>query len=229
MSHLMVQTFPGRESAAAWCSAAAPWPRGATVAAAESHVLGDILRPDVNLAIWHRKPNPKPGPALRPLLARAPFTAVAEGPIEQSIEDLAVALPVLPPLDLLIDIQYLAFVFASVAATDGVVRLRLEALTGRGCHRWHADAVGLRLLCTYQGAGTEFLPLAGGAETARALDHDATGAATAAPTGAVALLKGEGYPGNAGWGCIHRSPPAGPGPRARLLLCIDQPRRIPLA
>jgi hypothetical protein len=44
---------------------------------------------------------------------------------------------------------------------------------------------------------------------------------------AVAILKGEAYPGNAGAGCIHRSPPAGPGRRARLLLCIDQTKWNP--
>jgi hypothetical protein len=38
----------------------------------------------------------------------------------------------------------------------------------------------------------------------------------------------EGFAGNAGAGCIHRSPLAGPGARARLLLRIDEPGRIPL-
>ncbi|WP_272910986.1 DUF1826 domain-containing protein [Falsiroseomonas oryziterrae] len=46
---------------------------------------------------------------------------------------------------------------------------------------------------------------------------------------AAAILKGEAYPGNAGFGCIHRSPPAAPGAGARLLLCLDEPGRIPLA
>jgi len=89
--------------------------------------------------------------------------------------------------------------------------------------------VGLRLLCSYWGPGTEWLPLVGGAPAARALKADALPSeASQIATRAVAILKGEGFPGNAGFGCIHRSPPAGPGERARLLLCIDEPGRNPL-
>ncbi|WP_158292257.1 DUF1826 domain-containing protein [Paracraurococcus ruber] len=48
-----------------------------------------------------------------------------------------------------------------------------------------------------------------------------SGAAPACPSarlaiGAVAFLRGDRVPGNAGSGCIHRSPPAGPGDGARL-------------
>ena len=109
------------------------------------------------------------------------------------------------------------------------MRIRLEAITGPACHRWHSDAVGLRLLCTYRGPGTEWLPIAGGARAARGIDPKALPCERGqVATGAVAILKGEGFRGNAGFGCIHRSPPAGPGERARLLLCIDEPGRIPL-
>ncbi|WP_280109885.1 DUF1826 domain-containing protein [Azospirillum sp. B506] len=39
--------------------------------------------------------------------------------------------------------------------------------------------------------------------------------------GDVALLKGEGWPGNRGRGLVHRSPPAAPSGAPRLLLCLD--------
>ena len=128
-----------------------------------------------------------------------------------------------PHRDLLLDLTDLAQFFAALDNDAPSVRVRLEALTHDGCSRWHADAIGLRLLCTYRGPGTQWLPLDGGAATARAIGHDAPPCSAAEfPTGAVAILKGEGYPDNPGAGCIHRSPPAGPGRRARLLLCIDQ-------
>ncbi|MFC7540375.1 DUF1826 domain-containing protein [Siccirubricoccus deserti] len=159
----------------------------------------------------------------------APFTAVAEGEIDAALVTLAGKLPATPPLELMFDLQDLATAFAAIAATQGVVSIRLEAITGRGCHRWHADAVGLRLLCTYRGLGTEWLARPGGAGTARALapDRSAPIASAQMPAGSAAILKGEGHPGNAGAGCIHRAPPAGTGARARLLLCIDEPGRIP--
>jgi hypothetical protein len=37
----------------------------------------------------------------------------------------------------------------------------------------------------------------------------------------VALLKGEGYPGNLGNGIVHRSPPIGATGTRRLRLCLD--------
>jgi hypothetical protein len=37
----------------------------------------------------------------------------------------------------------------------------------------------------------------------------------------VAVLKGEGYPGNLGNGVVHRSPPIGNSGMRRLRLCLD--------
>jgi hypothetical protein len=196
------------------------------VAIASRHpgILPAVHRPEVNLAVWHRDlPAPLTGKTLGRLMRAAPFTAVAEGTPTAVAHLLSEQLPAPAPADLLLDLTDLALVFAALDDDAGSVRVRLEALTHDGCSRWHADAIGLRLLCTYHGPGTEWLPLDGGATTARAIGHDAPPCAAAGlPTGAVAILKGEAYPDNAGAGCIHRSPPAGPGRRARLLLCIDQ-------
>lgn len=230
MAGLMVENSPGAALAPPLRPAAPPCRRSAAVAAADPAVLMDVLRPEVNLAISHRDLPGALTAALQPLIAAAPFTAAAEGTPDAAVDALAARLPTDAMPDLLLDIRRLAVVFAIIADTGGGVRIRLEAITGRGCHRWHADAVGLRLLCAYRGPGTEWLPLAGGAAAARAMGPGARPTCSPArlPTGAVGILKGEGYPGNAGAGCIHRSPPAGPGGRARLLLCIDEPGRFPL-
>ena len=229
MAGLTLEAFPEPGIAPPLHADAPPRRRAIAVSGTEPEVLLDVLRPEVNLAVWHRDLPSLLGPALRRLAEAAPFTAVAEDTPEAAVDALAAKLPAAAPLDLLLDIRRLATVFAAVADTGSVVRIRLEAITGPACHRWHADAVGLRLLCTYRGAGTEWLPIAGGAAIARHLDPKALPCARAQlATGAVALLKGEGFAGNAGFGCIHRSPPAGPGERARLLLCLDEPGRIPM-
>ena len=201
---------------------------GTAIAAEDGEVLLTILRPEVNLALWHR-PIPDGFTAtLAPLLAHAPFCAEAEGVVGEATDTLAARLPCPAPLDLLLDIRRLAVAFSVLAEAQGRARLRLEAITGPGCPRWHADAVGLRMLCTYRGAGTQWLCREGGAAVARTLPPGPQRVAGQIAPGTVAVLKGEGFPGNAGHGCIHRSPPAGTGGQARLLLCIDEPGRIPL-
>lgn len=230
MAGLTIESFPGPMLATASLPDTTPWPRGAAIAGADPMTLFDVLRPEANLAIWHRDLPQALTRSLAPLVGAASFAAVAEGGIDEALVTLANKLPVVPPLKLMFDLQDLATAFAAIAGTAGRVCIRLEAIGGRGCYRWHADAVGLRLLCTYRGAGTEWLPVAGGARTARALAEEPppSGSAARLPTGAVGLLKGESHPGNAGWGCIHRAPPVAAGAPARLLLCIDEPGRMPL-
>ncbi len=218
MSGLVVESFPGLG------------PHGlpdrcVSVSSGDPGVLLSVHRPEVHLAIWHRLlPSTLSGRQLRPLLDAAPFTAVACAPLEELTDSLARKLPAPPPADLLLDIDDLALGFAMLAGHRGTVRARLEALTHNGCSRWHADAIGLRMLCTYWGPGTEFLSLDGGAAMACQLPIGLPRVAMGQiATGAVAIMKGEAHPDATGCACIHRSPAAGPGPRARLLLCIDQP------
>lgn len=202
--------------------------RGIAASAADPMVLFEVLRPEVNLAIWHRALPGSIPRGLATLLRQAPFCLTAEAAPEAAVDAIAASLPAPVPTDLLLDIQQLALVFAGLIGRP-TLAIRLEAITGKACHRWHADAVGLRLLTTYRGPGTEWLALGGGRDTARGLDAAAPAAVRAAlPIGAFGILKGEAFPGNTGWGCIHRSPPgAGPGAKARLLLCLDEPDRFP--
>ena len=228
MDFRMIETLPLLPPLMPPAPAAEP-ERGVAAAAADPMVLFEALRPGINLAIWHR---PLPGTITRglaPVMRHAPFCCTAEAAPADAVDLIADHLPAPVPVDMLMDIERLALIFAGLIQTE-TVGIRLEAITGPACHRWHADAVGLRLLTTYRGPGTEWLALGGGRETARGLNGGPDAMLRAAiPTGAVAILKGEGHPGNAGSGCIHRSPPAGPGNRARLLLCLDEPGRIPRA
>lgn len=201
----------------------APPPLGpCVIAGAWPDALAEILRPAAQLALW---PRPLPPPLRREAaaLAARPFEALAEAAPDEAARQLGGALPGAAPA-LLHDIHALALVFAGIAGV-GQVRLRLESHAAPPCPRFHADAVGLRLLCTYHGPGTQWLALPGGARAARALPEPPPPPEQAAP-GTVLLMKGEGHPGQAGRGLIHRSPPAAAG--GRLLLCLDEPGRIPL-
>ena len=118
------------------------------------------------------------------------------------------------------------------ADLTGATRLgvRLVRLQQPMCPRFHTDFVGVRLLTTYCGAGTEWL--ADEDVDRRWLGHRSGGVADAnsgllrpgavvqrVPEFAVALCKGEAWPGNAGRGAVHRSPAVGGSPR--ILLSID--------
>lgn len=187
--------------------------------------LAPVLRGDTNIAAWRRRLPLSLFAGLAPLLARGPFVAIAEDTPDAAVHSLACQAPL---TDLLrADIMALATTFATLTGQDRL-RIRLEALRGRGCHRWHADAVGLRLLCTYAGPGTEWLDLGGGAALARRLDPaHLMMQPNSLATGDVAVLKGEGWPGNAGNGCIHRSPPNPDEAPLRLVLCLDEAGRFP--
>lgn len=191
-----------------------------------SSALSAILRSGVTLAVWQRRlpagiaaQCAKLGTVDRPSF-RLATTAV------DAAEDLAAALPsrwIDGPL--LRDIVRLVQVYTDIVGCPAI-RLRLDSVADDGCRFFHVDHVGLRLLCTYQGSGTHWLP--NGAVTRSALGRGDNDAVLPDPrrlrtlrAGHVALLKGEEWPGNRGRGLVHRSPPADPSGAPRLLLCLD--------
>ncbi len=127
------------------------------------------------------------------------------------------------------DVRMLAEAFAELVGASrlGVRLLRLDAPM---CPRFHTDYVGVRLLTTYCGPGTEWLDEAD-VDRSRlghrsgGLSDDRSGllrpgaVVRQLPEAAVGLLKGEAWPGNEGSGVVHRSPAVG-GDR-RILLSLD--------
>ncbi|MEE4376537.1 MAG: DUF1826 domain-containing protein [Candidatus Competibacteraceae bacterium] len=118
---------------------------------------------------------------------------------------------------------------------NAVVIFRLETITTPGCRVFHVDNVGLRLLCTYWGPGTQWLDNANvnrdqlnlqghTIEAAnRAIMIDPKRIATLKP-GWVAVSKGDAYPGNRGHGWVHRVYPQSANAPARLRLRLDYQR-----
>lgn len=126
------------------------------------------------------------------------------------------------------DVARLLEMFADLLGAARV-GLGLDTLRHAMCPRFHTDRVLLRLLCTYLGAGTEWL--ADDAVDRTRLGHRADGMSDDAsgaicgpvrkvPVGAIALLKGDAWPGSDERGCVHRSPSAS-SDAPRLVLTLD--------
>ncbi len=106
------------------------------------------------------------------------------------------------------------------------VEMRLETTDEDGCTRFHVDNTQLRLLCTYQGPGTEWLSdeqVDHSAQTSGASNNDIIrfGEPSSFAPFWVGILKGSSYPGNSGQGLVHRSPPIEGSGQIRVLFCLD--------
>lgn len=188
-------------------------------------VLAEILRDEVNLAVWQRQLPPQ-------VEDFAALVIGLERPLadERVIEVDEQRTPVLSGLlagaadvhgyeAVVADITWLVAAYTCLLGARRV-GLRLKVLEGAMCPRFHVDHVPLRLLSTYAGAGSEWLPEG-------CLDRTRLHAFSAPVdkiqrlcTGDVGILKGEKFQGNEGYGIIHRSPETAVGER-RLLLSLD--------
>ena len=115
-----------------------------------------------------------------------------------------------------------------------IVTVQLEVVTTDKCKRFHADYKSVRAVCTYVGPGTEWVEeRAVSREAVSRHCHETSFEAQnalivrdparveRANPGDVVFLKGESYPGNAGRGVVHRSPPIEASGARRLVLTLD--------
>lgn len=142
------------------------------------------------------------------LAAKGPFERRSAGPVGEAVR----ALGPLPPL-LAADILTLARRFAALMNVQEV-RLRLEGLVTDACRKIHADYTDVRLITTYSGPGTDYIPAAAGLseENLRRLS-----------TGDIALFKGRSFAEDHE-PCFHRSPQIARSGLRRLVLVIDTPQ-----
>jgi len=111
---------------------------------------------------------------------------------------------------------------------DGKLSLRIERIDSDLCTKYHCDATGLRLLTTYRGPGTCWVPNAavernqlGPLGTNPDIVPDAA-QVRSLPRFAVGLLKGERLGSSDGDPAIvHRSPAIEGTGQVRLLLCVE--------
>lgn len=117
------------------------------------------------------------------------------------------------------DVESLARGYAQLQGLTAV-DIRLEAVDGDACWRFHRDHVALRLLTTYRGPGTEWVA-PDAAEAALAAQQGFAGPIQRIARGTVAVMKGSQH--DAGAGILHRSPPVDGLGVTRLLLAVNAP------
>lgn len=130
-------------------------------------------------------------------------------------------LPNLPARDVLAtDLNFLIAVYSDLLGCPRV-GLRFERLDRAMCPGFHVDRLGIRLICTYCGPGTEWLKDQS-IDRHRLADIDTAAADICeAPVFALVLLKGTLWQGNQQGGAIHRSPTVPPGNERRVLVTLD--------
>lgn len=214
-----------------------PAPAGAVFV---DDVLGltQILQPSVNVVVWHRPvvaaierfAQSQPfvvGPPAR--IVADPSSAGFGRRVESLVPAAAAAADPDGAAALAHDAAQLADAFAELTDADELM-VSFEAPEAATCPRFHVDRLGIRLLVTYAGPGTEWIADADcdrswlGARGHGQDDHSTgvlrpNAVVRRVPRFAVVLLKGEAFPGARGFGAVHRSPdPAG---APRLLLRLD--------
>ncbi len=189
--------------------------------------LADILDNGVNLALWQRQLPlhiAEFGALLVSLnepLAESLVLELDSEDAEPNLQGLAAGCRDLEGYDgFIADVAWLVSAFACLLGAKRIgVRLRL--LDKAMCPRFHVDHVPVRLITTYAGIGSQWL-------REGVMDRRQLSQADAEPSerieqihcGEVALLKGEKWRGNEGYGLIHRSPALAANER-RLILTLD--------
>jgi hypothetical protein len=190
-----------------------------------------IFHPFTQIALWRRSANRSIEAYLDNGLANnlfgSGFRTIIHSPYTLALD----LVPDLPGREALLeDIRLIAEVYADLLGCDEIA-LRFEVLDCVMCPRFHVDRTGIRLICTYRGAGTEWIDdelvdrgklkpeYRGLAEEAGALFDERTGIESAGQFDIV-LFKGSLWQGNSHRGAIHRSPVVASGER-RVLLVMD--------
>lgn len=187
--------------------------------------LTEIFSDEVNLAVWERSlPNESINFAhnfSREAGVFERFVSIEAGDsVEQILPAWAQALP--GAKTWLADVNEMVEMFGCLFE-PAAIGVRLHVLPDTMCPRFHTDRVPVRLLVTYAGRGTEWLPenqVTRGKPSGALPDQAVRNTdIRAMPTGSVCLLKGESWIGNEGRGLVHRSP--APGSSPRLVLGLD--------
>jgi len=181
--------------------------------------LTEIFEPDVQVCSWRRSIDPRIAnyfnsvshlgtlqllETLR-LKERAKLDGLPMGEgREQLVDDLAMLTEILCDL---LDCEAVGF--------------RGTRVENAMCPKWHIDRVPMRMLCTYEGPGTEWLEDQQVASGELSKPSIVDGACQRAVVGEVVLLKGALWENNEGNGAIHRSPEVAEGTGRRTLMSFD--------
>ena len=197
----------------------------------EPAVLADVYQEHTNIAIWERELSATLKDSVEDVLTsnNGFETAMTVTP-QCALSSISEALGTTTRSELSKNIAELVDMFCCLFDLKRT-GLRLAALNRAMCPRFHVDRVPCRLITTYQGVATEWLPhqvvdrskLGLGSNGQSDLDSGLfkhQGDIQQLNCGDVALLKGELWEGNENAGLVHRSPTV-PAGESRLLLTLD--------
>ncbi len=194
-------------------------------------VLADIYQEDINIAIWQRTLNEQLKNAVADFLAAKPqfesSMIVSPHNVHAVVGEASRGTV---PTELAENVAELVDMFCYLFEIK-CAGLRLATLNRAMCPRFHVDRVPCRLVTTYCGVATEWLPH-------HAVNRSKLGSGNNGQPdsvsglfkkeddiqrltcGDVALFKGERWVGNENAGLVHRSPEVPTGEN-RLLLTLD--------
>lgn len=203
-------------------------------AAIDNHpsILADIYEAEVNIAIWTRQLSQPIVSDVKAFLEEVGhYQKTFHARPEEIYQTLTANNEELHHYEALCtDITELVELFCFLFDRK-TVGLRITKLETAMCPRFHVDRVPCRLVCTYQGVGSQWLPhnvidrskLGVGSnglldqQSGLYCSHEDIQQIT---VGDVSILKGELWEGNENAGLVHRSPEVA-DESARLLLTLD--------
>ena len=194
--------------------------------------LTEIFNKNTNISIWKRELDSKLINASDYILNEIPDLQISELVKNEDVETMLVhKFGENENISCLIaDISRVVKLFCDLFNVNQVW-LRLDAIDSPMCPRFHTDNLKCRLVTTYKGPATQWLP--NDLVNRDMLGHGNDGKPDEESglflkntdieeldVGHVALLKGEGWIGNEGKGLVHRSPHK-EGSYNRLYMTID--------
>ena len=201
-------------------------------AGSEFQVLPNIYLDDVNIVVWERELPEMLTDASGKILKKNPNLeiSIVTTP-KEAFASVVKAIGREPEgIELGEDVAKLVDMFCCLFELKRA-GMRLTVLDHSMCPRFHVDRIPCRLITTYIGSATEWLPHHSADRNKLGIGNegrsdDRSGLFRGArdiqqlSEGDVALLKGEAWAGNKGGGLIHRSP-ALTSEHQRLLLTLD--------
>ena len=184
----------------------------------DSNQLSEIHKKNVNISIWERKLTTEIIEAGKCILNKNPKLQLSEVVKPKNVLDILKRELGQSEEDLFLfkDISSLVSMFCEFF-DESCAWLRIDAIAKPMCPRFHTDFVRCRLVTTYVGPGTQWLPhhLVNRSKLGhgnQGQPDDKSGLyqenvkIEQLEIGHVALLKGESWNGNNGSGLVHRSP-----------------------
>ena len=190
------------------------------IASQSPTILGSITQEHISVATWQRDAQRSIEQYILSQKQRLKIGLRFVSELDKLKETLSSSLPDGDGQQALIDDIYLLSDMLTCLFDCDSVGLRFVVMDKPMCPKFHYDNIPVRLVCTYLGEGTQWLPRElGNRDTITKLDIEQSMIAQSSAYD-VSLLKGEAWSETPHQGAIHRSSPMAQG-QIRALLTLD--------